>query len=101
MQSALALAQIGAFESDTECKRNILAAVKYTAQRLGNKPATCRKYYIHPTVLESYTDGTLLQYVKPPDEDFTPTDTTLHPEELCVIKLIRNREPVLDTPKAA
>ncbi len=62
VQSALALAQIGPYESDSECKRNIISAVKYTAERLGNKPATCRKYYIHPTVLEAYTDGTLLQY---------------------------------------
>ncbi len=101
VQSALALAQIGSWESDAECKRNIIAAVKYTAQRLGNKPATCRKYYIHPTVLESYTDGTLLQYVKAPEEDFVPTDTSLHPEEICVLKLIQNWEAVSGTPKAA
>ena len=101
VQSALALAQIGAFESETECKRNIIAAVKYTAQRLGNKPATCRKYYIHPTVLETYTDGTLLQFVKAPEEDFVPTDTSLHPEELCVLKLIQSREADAEAPKAA
>ncbi len=101
VQSALALAQIGEYSSDSECKRNIVAAIKYTAQRLGNKPATCRKYYIHPTVLESYTDGTLLQFVKPSEEDFIPTETSLHPEELCVVKLIRSREQELASPKAA
>ena len=96
VQSALALASIGTYETDSECKRNVIAAVKYTAKRLGNKPATCRKYYIHPTVLEAYTDGTLLQYVKAPEEDFVPTETSLHPEEACVLKLIQNRETLPD-----
>jgi DNA topoisomerase-1 len=92
VHSALHLAEIGPFNSDTEAKRNIVAAVKYTAQRLGNRPATCRKYYIHPEVLEAYTDGTLLQYIKAPEEPFLPTETSLHPEEQCVVKLIRSRE---------
>lgn len=101
VQSALALAQIGPYESDSECKRNIISAVKYTAERLGNKPATCRKYYIHPTVLEAYTDGTLLQYVKAPEEDFIPTDTKLHPEEVCVMKIIESYETGKDQTRAA
>ncbi len=91
VQSALELASLGTFETEAECKRKIVDAVKYTAKRLGNKPATCRKYYIHPAVLDAYTDGTLLQYVKPPAEEFIPTDTSLHPEELCVVKIILSR----------
>jgi DNA topoisomerase I len=26
---------------------------------LGNRPATCRKYYVHPTVLDAFANGTL------------------------------------------
>ena len=48
VQTALMLAEIGPFSSDTEAKRNILAAIKAAAQRLGNRPATCRNYYVHP-----------------------------------------------------
>ncbi|MEL6938990.1 MAG: DNA topoisomerase IB [Cyanobacteria bacterium J06598_1] len=29
-------------------------AIEAAAERLGNRPATCRKYYVHPRVLESY-----------------------------------------------
>ncbi len=40
-------------------KTAVIDVVKDVACKLGNKPATCRKYYIHPTVLEMFTAGTL------------------------------------------
>ncbi len=101
VQSALKLASLGPSQSETETKRNVLEAVKYTAKRLGNKPATCRKYYIHPFVLEAYGDGSLIDYVKPPSEEFVPTEIALHPEEQCVIKLIQSREAAHEQPRAA
>ena len=33
------------------------------ASILGNRPATCRKYYVHPAVLEAYADGSLFDAV--------------------------------------
>jgi len=45
--------------TEAELKRNVVAAVKEVANRLGNRPATCRKYYIHPLVLEAFEKGTL------------------------------------------
>jgi DNA topoisomerase-1 len=40
-------------------KRAIVGAVKTVARQLGNRPATCRKYYVHPAVFEAYSDGSL------------------------------------------
>ena len=40
-------------------KTAVVDVVKNVACKLGNKPATCRKYYIHPTVLEMFAAGTL------------------------------------------
>jgi DNA topoisomerase-1 len=40
-------------------KAVLVEVVKTVAMKLGNKPATCRKYYIHPRVTEHYTLGTL------------------------------------------
>ena len=39
--------------------------IKTVASRLGTRPATCRKYYVHPLVVESYAQGTLFSCVKP------------------------------------
>ena len=40
-------------------KSTLVEVVKEVAQKLGNKPATCKKYYIHPAVLDSFSAGTL------------------------------------------
>lgn len=56
---AVALEEIGAFETSKQAKRNIVEAVKAVAERLGNTPAVCRKSYIHPAVLEGYLDTSL------------------------------------------
>ena len=40
-------------------KKNILAAVRAVAKELGNTLAICRKYYIHPAVIEGFETGRL------------------------------------------
>ena len=55
------LTEVGPAASETAAKRNIVAAVKATASKLCNRPATCRKYYIHPAILETYTSQELFR----------------------------------------
>ena len=38
-------------------KSALVEVVKSVAEKLGNRPATCRKYYIHPAVMECYMTG--------------------------------------------
>lgn len=54
------LRQMEAFESESQAKKNVVAAIKSVAERLGNTPAVCRKCYVHPAVLESYFGGEML-----------------------------------------
>jgi len=90
IQAALALAELGPCEGDTHAKRNIVEAVKRTAAQLGNRPATCRNYYIHPAVLDAYLAGTLAKTVQaPPEGRDERTASGLHPEEEVVVSLIR------------
>ncbi len=95
IQTALALAEIGPFNSETEGKRHIVEAVRRTAKRLGNRPATCRNYYVHPAIFDAYLDGSLVSAVSRaqalPDED----KTGLHPEEACVVSIIRKRSAAM------
>ena len=46
-------------ESEAERSREVAAAVRQVADRLGNTPAVCRRAYIHPAVFEAYAAGTL------------------------------------------
>jgi DNA topoisomerase-1 len=90
VQAALALADIGPFTSETQAKRHVVEAIKRTAARLGNRPATCRNYYVHPAILEAYMDGTLVEAIQKP-RGAGP----LHPEEQCVVDVIRKRTAAL------
>jgi DNA topoisomerase-1 len=38
-----------------EAKRNVALALEQVAERLGNTPAICRRAYVHPAVIETYT----------------------------------------------
>jgi len=62
--ATLAFEQLGPAETQTDTKKNVVQAIKEVSQRLGNRPATCRKYYVHPAVLEAYSDGSLFDAIK-------------------------------------
>lgn len=99
VQTALTLAAMGRAETEAQAKRNVVQAIKETAERLGNRPATCRNYYVHPAVMEAYTDGSLFDYVKEPETaseaEYQPGARNLHPEEASVVELIRAKSAAL------
>ena len=64
MLAALALQELEAFDTKTQAKKNVVQAIERVAERLGNTPAVCRKCYVHPEVLNSYLDGTMLEGLK-------------------------------------
>jgi DNA topoisomerase-1 len=59
VEAADALRAIGGAETEAEKKHNIAQAIKVAAEHLGNTPAICRKCYVHPGLLESYSEGML------------------------------------------
>ena len=64
MHAAAALRALGPAATKKEAEKNIKAAVDRTAAMLGNTRSVCRKYYIHPALLEAYLEGSVL----PPEE---------------------------------
>lgn len=62
--AALVLEQMGRCETQTDTKKKVVEAIKEVASRLGNRPATCRKYYVHPAILDAYSDGSLFDSLK-------------------------------------
>jgi DNA topoisomerase-1 len=57
MHAAIALRAMGPAASRREADRNIVRAIDVVAERLGNTRAVCRKYYVHPAILEAYLLG--------------------------------------------
>lgn len=58
------LYDLGEFDSEKQAKKNIVQAIEYVAKELGNRPATCRKYYVHPAILEAYREGSLFPAIE-------------------------------------
>jgi DNA topoisomerase I len=90
--AAWALQEFETFDSDAKAKKNVRAAIETVAARLGNTPTICRKCYVHPEVLSSYVEGSLLLEVKEEIEDELRDDlATLKPEEAAVLTLLEAR----------
>ena len=67
----------------------MLGAIDRVAEQLNNTRAVCRKYYIHPAVLESYLEGTLVEELSPSSRNGKRA-TRLSTMETSVLSLIRH-----------
>lgn len=59
--AAIALQEFEKFDSEAQAKKNVVRAIESVAEKLGNTPSVCRKCYVHPAVLDSYMDGTMIE----------------------------------------
>jgi DNA topoisomerase I len=89
--AASELFELGAASSATATKKNMVQAIKSVAAYLGNRPATCRKYYVHPAVLEAYEDESLHQLMAKFADTVLESQHSLRPEELAVVALLEQR----------
>jgi DNA topoisomerase-1 len=90
--AAMALQEFEKFDSQAGAKKNIKEAIHRVAARLGNTPTICRKCYIHPEILTTYIEGSLLLEVKKKVESELREDLPgLKPEEAAVLTLLQAR----------
>lgn len=89
--AAVALAEHGPPDTETEAKRTLAAVMRSVGEQLGNTPAVARSSYVSPAVVEQYLDGRTI-------DDFRPRhlrvvrarDIGLDPEEQAVTSLLRS-----------
>jgi DNA topoisomerase-1 len=90
--AALALQEYEKFDSEAQAKKNVVRAIESVAEKLGNTPSICRKCYVHPAVIESYLDGTMLQALQQRARQELQEDLhALEPEEAAVVALLQQR----------
>ena len=91
LTAAIAFAEHGIAETDTEAKRVVANVMRTVGERLGNTPAVARSSYVSPAVVEQYLDGRTI-------EDFRPRhlrvvkarDIGLDLEESALVGLLRS-----------
>lgn len=91
--AAIELAELGEFDSETQAKKNVTQAIKNVAKQLGNRPATCRKYYVHPAIIEAYENGSLLDLMAE-TVNASSAANDLNPEEKVVLEIIEEAIPL-------
>lgn len=90
--AALALQEYEKFDSQAQAKKNIVRAIESVSEKLGNTPSICRKCYVHPAVIESYLDGTMLHALQQRTQEEMMHDLhALRPEEAAVLALLQER----------
>ena len=88
LQAVAALEALGPAPTEREAKSAVLRAIDQVAERLNNTRAVCRKYYVHPAVIETYQAGALHDALRnggPP-----PAGSGLSSEEQALVRLLRH-----------
>lgn len=86
-----ALSAVGDAETASEKKHKLFEALDQVSRKLGNTRTVCRKYYVHPLVMELYETGELKQYIRMLDKPHKEVKTGLTAEEKVLMKLLRHK----------
>jgi DNA topoisomerase-1 len=73
-------------------KRKLVAAIKETAQALGNTPAVCRDAYVCPLVMDGFAQGKVInRYFESVQELIRYRGVALHPAERSLLRFLRQQ----------
>jgi DNA topoisomerase-1 len=93
MLAAVKLRAMGPAVSRREADRNIVRAIDAVAERLGNTRAVCRKYYVHPALVQAYLLG--MTVPQPPARRARSGRATpaLRRDEVAVLQFLQEKLP--------
>jgi DNA topoisomerase-1 len=88
VRMATILSDLGPPQSEREAKKNLVLACKLVSSELGNTPSVCRSAYVHPSVMERYTQGkTIAPLMRDaPRDDEQPG--RYYPEEAALMRFL-------------
>ena len=89
--AAMALQEFTEIDDEAGRKKAIVRAIETVAERLGNTPTVCRACYVHPDVLDSYLDGSLVEALTRRVRGVGRGARALQPEEAAVLGLLQAR----------
>jgi DNA topoisomerase-1 len=78
-------------ENEQERKQAVVECIKAVAKKLNNTVAICKKYYIHPIVLYTFSQGMIENFIlsKKPGK---VSPRGLRYDEKCVLKLLKAKQ---------
>jgi DNA topoisomerase-1 len=92
VRALYAFKEAGEFDTVTECKKKIVSVLDEVAINLGNTCTVCKKYYVHPTVIKSYEEGTIFKYISKLDQDKNINAAELNTAEKALLELLEHEK---------
>ena len=93
VNALIAFKEIEAEEMEGNRKSNIKRAIDLVACELGNTSTVCRKYYIHPLIINMYENDSIKKYLRELDEiEVDDGKTGLTKEEEMVMKILKTEK---------
>jgi DNA topoisomerase I len=98
--AARALRENRQVDSKAHTKRNLINAIETVAKKLGNTRSVCRNCYIHPAVIDSYLDGSLLNGLnQKTDHNTEQSLDRLNSDESAVLVILEQQSKAEDETK--
>ncbi len=93
VSALIAFKEIGYAENNTQYKKKVKEALEIVAGHLGNTSTVCRKYYVHPLVINLYENNTIKKYLDELEEiEVNDGKAGLTHEEKLVLKILENEK---------
>ena len=85
----IAFQTLGAADTKTATKQKVVEALDMVAKQLGNTRTVCKKYYVHPAIIELYESNGLEKYIVSNRKDNVGARTPdLSEEEKLILKIL-------------
>lgn len=91
VQAVEAFQEIGLFENETDARKKISETFKVVSAQLGNTVNVCKKYYVHPLIIEAYQDKSLHNLLSKIVNKNNGKNEGLTPMEEIVMEIIKPR----------
>lgn len=73
-------------DQNLDSKKKVIAVLDKVSEQLGNTRTVCKKYYVHPSLLELYEGGKLEKMIT--KKNGASDETTLSPVEKTLVKIL-------------
>jgi DNA topoisomerase-1 len=93
MLAAVQLRAMGPAASRREADRNVVRAIDAVAERLGNTRAVCRKYYVHPALVQAYLLGMTVPQPPARRDRRARATPALRRDEVAVLQFLQEKLP--------
>jgi DNA topoisomerase-1 len=75
--------------TDVDSKKKVIAVLDKVSEQLGNSRTVCKKYYVHPSLLDLYENGKLEKWLSK-IENNSKDDNSLRPVEKTLIQILES-----------